>query len=115
MAETQNPTWLDRSAADWLFRFLAMCYIEEKVGLKDEDKKMVDGLKRDCVKILHDYYDDMKRSGGESAGGISSLLDGIFGKDDELSEAKKLLEDAGYDVTAKMFGNVLCAVATELG
>ena len=78
-----------------------MCYIEEKISLKDEDKKMVDGLKRDCVKILHDYYDEMKKHGDEPVDGIFSLLDGIFGKDDKLSEARKLLEDAGYAVTKR--------------
>jgi hypothetical protein len=88
-----------------LYQLLALEYIQEKINLSEEDKKMISETESICIKQLVDYYKEMKKNPETFNDNTTfKILDHIFSKHEsqEVEKAKKLLKEYGYNVTKKI-------------
>ena len=98
--------WIEHEIADWIYRLLGLCYIEEKLGKsleKDEDfKKEIKKLKRMSIESLREHYDTVKHDKDFQKHPIFDILKRSFEKNpngEDIKKAKELLKKHGFKVT----------------
>jgi hypothetical protein len=100
--------WVEHEIADWIYRLLGLCYIEEKLGKKlgdnDEFKKDIKNLKKIAVDSLREHYKSAKNDKGFQEYPLFDVLQRAFEEienTEEIKQAKELLGKHGFKVTKK--------------
>ena len=102
--------YLDTKTADWMYRFLGMLYIEEKLKdtlkkdpeFKKQLKEMI-GTSLDMIKKLHDTAKkDNTLKEDSMLARIGRIIERHENRNlDDVEKAKRLLEKKGYKVEKK--------------
>lgn len=96
-----NP--ISSKISDSMMRLMGTCYIEEKIGNKyekdDEFKKMIKEMKQCEIRSLRRYYEAAKDDKEAMKEPFMEILMNVFeGKNEDIENARKLLEKHGYKV-----------------
>jgi hypothetical protein len=100
--------WVEHEVADWIYRLLGLCYIEEKLGktVKDKDgfKKDIKELKKIAIESLREHYKSVKDDKSFQEYPLFDVLQKAFEDvedTEEIRKAKEILGKHGFKVTRK--------------
>jgi hypothetical protein len=97
------------SMMDWICRWLAGCYLEEKIGeVKDANentKKLIKDFQKSCAEGMKECYEEMKKDGDLFKDSwiyqMFREIEDSKKEDAGVKQAKELLLCKGYKVTKK--------------
>jgi len=100
---------IELEVADWLYRLLGLCYIEDNLGKKvknkEEFKKDIHELKKLAIDSLRQHYESAKNNEDFRKLPIFEVLQNSFEKNkdvEDIDKAKQLLIKHGFTVTKKV-------------
>ena len=100
---------LKSESCDWLYKFLGLCFIEEKLNKELEKnpelKKELKNAKRITLKYLRETCESAKQIEELHGDEMFQMFERVFSKNkgtSDIEKAKELLESKGYRVEKKL-------------